>query len=143
MSCFGHEEGGIDACQGDSGGPLICVEETERTEFWTNPSTGEYIGHQNPVLRGVVSWGEGCARKGKPGVYARVTSYTDWLHSTIREHAVTKSPAGCEDVRSYYNIDDSIDLICGHSACQVACNTEDTENTGYNVLIKYSKQNFR
>ena len=45
MSCFGHEKGGIDACQGDSGGPLICIEETERTEFWTDPEDPtNYIG---------------------------------------------------------------------------------------------------
>lgn len=49
MSCFGHEEGGIDACQGDSGGPLICLERSDSL----------VEGHMNPVLRGVVSWGEG------------------------------------------------------------------------------------
>ena len=49
MSCFGHDEGGIDACQGDSGGPLICLEQSDSL----------VEDHMNPVLRGVVSWGEG------------------------------------------------------------------------------------
>lgn len=122
MSCFGHEEGGIDACQGDSGGPLICIEETERTEFWTDPEDPlNYIGHQNPVLRGVVSWGEGCARQGKPGVYARVSQFADWIHDTVKTHANNVSPKGCPNVADYYRISEGVDVLCGHDSCEVVC----------------------
>jgi secreted trypsin-like serine protease len=65
MICAGYREGGVDACQGDSGGPLV----------W-NTSDG-------PVLVGVVSWGEGCARKLKYGIYTRVSDYRDWIDRTI------------------------------------------------------------
>ncbi|XP_046419491.1 trypsin-3-like [Neodiprion fabricii] len=55
--CAAYPEGGFDACQGDSGGPLAI----------------------DGVLAGVVSWGNGCARSGWPGVYTEVASYRDWI----------------------------------------------------------------
>ena len=58
-----------DACQGDSGGPLIVA--------GTN------------IQVGVVSWGRGCGSKawydwdGSPGVFARVSSASQWIRETI------------------------------------------------------------
>ncbi|XP_022222983.2 trypsin-1 [Drosophila obscura] len=69
MLCGGYDEGGKDSCQGDSGGPLHIVASGTRE-------------HQ---IAGVVSWGEGCAKSGYPGVYARVNRYGTWIKNLTKQ----------------------------------------------------------
>ncbi|MET8949436.1 S1 family peptidase [Streptomyces sp. NPDC004393] len=56
--CAGFPQGGVDTCQGDSGGPMF-----------RKDATGAYL------QVGIVSWGEGCARAGYPGVYTEVSTF--------------------------------------------------------------------
>lgn len=60
--CAGFDNGGADACQGFSGGPLAA------------------LTHEGcPYAVGLVSWGDGCGRPGKYGVYTRLSYHKDWL----------------------------------------------------------------
>ena len=65
MICAGYPQGGTDTCQGDSGGPMF--------------------GGSGTAMRvvGATSWGQGCARPNKPGVYARVGDQIlrEWIRS--------------------------------------------------------------
>uniref|UniRef100_UPI004038FA11 coagulation factor X n=1 Tax=Callospermophilus lateralis TaxID=76772 RepID=UPI004038FA11 len=73
MFCAGYDAKLEDACQGDSGGPHV-------TRF-----------KDTYFVTGIVSWGEGCARKGKYGVYTKVTAFLKWIDKSMRAKGVPEA----------------------------------------------------
>lgn len=65
--CAAPRRGGVDSCFGDSGGPLV-------------------IDQGGPKVLGIVSYGNGCARKGWPGIYV-------WASSPFIEPWITRRAA--------------------------------------------------
>jgi len=66
MICAGFAAGGKDSCQGDSGGPLVVRDKAD--------------GYAQV---GIVSFGEGCGRPNKYGVYAFVPAMQKWVAGKI------------------------------------------------------------
>lgn len=65
MMCAGYMDGGRDACNGDSGSPLVCFGE----------------------VHGLVSWGQGCAEPGYPGVYVKVCEFHYWINDVLKTNS--------------------------------------------------------
>ncbi|CAH2075317.1 unnamed protein product, partial [Iphiclides podalirius] len=64
MVCAGR--GRRDSCAGDSGGPLLCRDRNMRY-----------------YLQGITSFGDGCGKRGKYGIYTRTAGYVMWMRDVI------------------------------------------------------------
>jgi secreted trypsin-like serine protease len=67
--CATSPSGGKDSCFGDSGGPLIVA------------NKGYGSGYTQV---GIVSWGPQCGNPLFPGVYTRVSSFSDWIEQNVK-----------------------------------------------------------
>eukprot|EP00795_Rhopilema_esculentum_P012904 gene12904-3657_t len=79
MICAGFPQGGIDTCQGDSGGPLHCRSANDNNRW---------------EVQGIASWGRGCGRQMRYGVYTKMANYVNWVSCLLENEkpsAVTLS----------------------------------------------------
>jgi V8-like Glu-specific endopeptidase len=67
MICAGVDGGGKDTCAGDSGGPLFVKGQSP----------------QEDMVFGITSWGVGCARAEKYGIYTKVSAFDDFVGEGI------------------------------------------------------------
>lgn len=67
MICAGVEGGGKDACAGDSGGPILLKGDSPGSD----------------IVFGITSWGAGCARSEKYGVYSKVAAFDDFIKNGV------------------------------------------------------------
>ena len=77
MICAGYAHGGIDTCQGDSGGPLHC-QNKENPNIWE--------------VQGIASWGRGCGRQLRYGVYTKVHNFAEWINCIIQQRVSVLNP---------------------------------------------------
>lgn len=111
--CVGDPKaGGKDSCQGDSGGPIFDAD---------------------GLLVGIVSWGIGCARKYRPGVYARVSAIDGWLEH-MKCHVSDFPPEDCTALEVDVTVDDYPEEI-GFSLLEIMSQHPDQQSQGEGAAI--------
>ena len=81
MIMAGFPDGGYDSCQGDSGGPMVVLAADGQTYLQS----------------GVVSWGNGCADPGYPGVYSRISYFIDWICENTNGAVCANQSSFCDE----------------------------------------------
>jgi secreted trypsin-like serine protease len=166
MICAGFAAGGKDSCHGDSGGPLIDFDSQGKPVQVGVVSLVIYIwtvGTRSLTnvfcsIHKKTSWGDGCAKANRPGVYTEIASQLEWISQTVCSDSATprsfylcQSAAGalCENSRGVFKVPDTnrsglrpndvayihyrcLDMLPGHEGNQYCYNYDtDLKMTGF------------
>ncbi|KAK9879419.1 hypothetical protein WA026_006487 [Henosepilachna vigintioctopunctata] len=77
MICAGWASGKADTCAGDSGGGLMC------------PQKRTHKGRTVYSVQGITSFGKGCGRRNKYGIYTVVFNYLEWIQYIMNKYSVS------------------------------------------------------
>ena len=76
-------------------------------------------------VHGITSWGDGCGEKGKPGVYTRVSAFSDWIQAEIQSRL--QSTGNPINIKNLFPCDmTNSDLIDSHS--DIGCSSNFSQN---------------
>ncbi|UJR17996.1 hypothetical protein I4U23_004897 [Adineta vaga] len=112
--CADLYQGGKGACYGDSGGPIF-----------------QWIGDRWEQI-GIVSYGEmGCATKGYPTVYTRISYFIDWIQSIIQSNNTYNQSISLrsQTEKSYYR--------CERNYFECGCSRRDVLLSSSSEMIQY------
>lgn len=73
MVCAGWNSGRTDTCGGDSGGGLMCPSKRNSKTIYS--------------VQGITSFGDGCGRPNKFGIYTNVINYVKWIDYIMNHYS--------------------------------------------------------
>ena len=114
-----------DSCQGDSGGPLVVLDRQQCVQ-----------------QVGIVSWGQGCGKAGRFGVYTRIAHYDDWIRAVIQNSLALQIsiPPTLSDTQRALFAQIAVTLRAARGRLRVALSGPSIVPVGSNVIFTITSE---